>query len=171
MARMCQVCQHKQLEEINRQILNGTSLRDISGQYGIGRSSISRHKGHLPTKLLKSQDAKEALEADSTFNEFQKAKTRIEKLSKKTYDLLAKAEKTTNHNACIGYIREAIHQEGELREQRKLLAQIEGELAAQQINLNIDLSQSSEWINLRTQILRALEPFPEAKKAVVNALK
>jgi hypothetical protein len=140
-------------------------LRNIAEQFTVSTTSLHRHKeSHISELLLKSQNA---IEADNTFSEYQKAKGRIEDLSLKTYDLLAKAELAENHNACIGYIREARAQEGELREQRKLLAELEGRLAAQpQVNILVN----PEWIELRTLIIEALDPYPEARQAVIDAL-
>jgi len=86
---------------------------------GLSEDALKRHKeGHIPKLLLKSQDAKESLQADNTFSEYQKAKARIEALQSRTYDLLAKAEDAEDHRACKGYIHECIGIEAELREQR-----------------------------------------------------
>jgi len=52
-------------------------------------------------------------------------------------------------------------------EQLKLLAELEGRIAAQpQVNIMV----SAEWVEVRTQILVALDPYPEARQAVANAL-
>ena len=49
----------------------------------------------------------------------------------------------------------------------ELLAKVEGQLKdTPQINITL----SAEWIELRTIMLTALDPFPEAKLAVANAL-
>lgn len=34
----------------------------------------------------------------------------------------------------------------------------------------VPLVQTNEWLDLRTRILAALRPFPEARKAVVDAI-
>ena len=169
MGRPCSICGHPKLEEINKQLLDKPNFRAISRQFDVGRKPLENHlSNHISNELLKSEDAKEALKADNTFAEYQKARTRIETLQTRTYDLLTKAESAENHNACIGYIREARGQEGELREQRKLLAELEGKLATQpQINITLN----AEWISLRTTIITALEPFPDAKEAVVHAIR
>jgi hypothetical protein len=56
-----------------------------------------------------------------------------------------------------------------MREQIKLLAELEGRLATQtQVNVLIN---HPEWVELRTRIVRALAPYPDARRAVINALE
>ena len=177
----CVICTHKRAAEINDRLINkphsGESFQTIADHFHLSKTTLITHYNGNPDKnelshiselLSKSVNAKEALKADNTFSEYQKAKARIEDLSKKTYDLLANAEAAANHNACIGYIREARAQEGELREQRKLLAELEGKLATQP---QITIINNPEWVDLRTVILTALDPHPEAKEAVINAIR
>ena len=177
----CVICTHKKVTEINDRLINkphtGESFQIIADYFRVSQTTLQNHyKGnpdknepsHISELLSKSVDAKEALKADNTFSEYQKAKGRIEDLSKKTYDLLAKAEAAKDHKACIGYIREARGQESELREQRKLLAELEGKLATQP---QITIINNPEWVELRTVIIKALDPFPEAKEAVVLAIR
>ncbi|HKX17150.1 MAG TPA: hypothetical protein VJT33_03975 [bacterium] len=42
--------------------------------------------------------------------------------------------------------------------------------AGRHVQVAVALVQSSEWASLRTRILRALEPYLEAKLAVVAAI-
>ena len=45
----CRICTHPERQKIEDLILNKTSLRDIAGHYpGISKSSLSRHKKHIP---------------------------------------------------------------------------------------------------------------------------
>ena len=169
MGRPCSICGHPKRDEIDKLLLDKPNFRAISRQFDVGRKPLENHlSNHISDELLKSEDAKEALKADNTFSEYQAAKARIEVLSKKTYDLLATAEVAENHNACVGYIREARAQEGELREQRKLLAELKGKLSSQP---QITIINNPEWVDLRTVIIMALDEFPQAKEAVVNAIR
>jgi hypothetical protein len=58
---------------------------------------------------------------------------------------------------------------GQCRQNLELLARLVGELeAAPQVQVNILVSD--EWLELRTAIVAALEPYQEAKEAVLRAL-
>jgi hypothetical protein len=74
--------------------------------------------------------------------------------------ILQKAEESGDLKTALLGIREA-------RGCLELLAKVEGQLSDRpQINILIN----PEWIQLRTQIINSLEPYPEAKEAVINAL-
>jgi len=168
--RPCTVCQHHKRDEIDKLLIpSDANFAAISRNFAVSEDALARHKdSHIPELLLKSQDAKEALQADNTFSEYQKARARIEDLQSRTYDLLAKAEAAEDHKACIGYIRECRGLESELREQRKLLAELEGKLASQP---TINITLNAEWIELRAAIVTALQPYPEALEAVRDAIQ
>jgi len=85
---------------------------------------------------------------------------RISDLNAKAEDIYNRAIEADNLNAAIGACRE-------LRGILELYAKLTGELQAATIN-NIIISP--EWLTLRTTILKALEPFPEARQAVIKAV-
>ncbi len=176
----CMICSHKKVDEINARLINksqtGESFQTIADHFGLSKTTLLNHYNGNPDKnepshivelLSKSPNAIETLKAENTFSEYQKAKARIEDLQTRTYDLLALAEAAQDHRACVGYIRECRGLESELREQRKLLAELEGRLAAQP---QITIINNPKWIELRTLIVAALDPYPQAKKAVIDAL-
>jgi len=47
----CIVCQHPELEAIDKALQNGRSLRDIEAEFGISKSSLSRHKQHIAVSV------------------------------------------------------------------------------------------------------------------------
>ena len=76
-------------------------------------------------------------------------------------DILERAEET-------GDLRTALAAISQARGNLELLGKLAGELDERPVvNLNI----SSEWQELRTVIVRALEPHPAAHKAVLRALE
>ena len=158
MGRQCTVCAHKDLEEINRLLLCSDSYRDIARQFGLSKDALARHKeSHIPKELLKSNDIQEIAKADALL-------VQLGEVREKTLSLLDKAEKAADtrvYGAPVAYLRE-------VREQIKLLAELEGRLASQP---QITIVSSPQWIELRTLIITALEPYPEAREAVVHAIR
>ena len=72
MTRTCTICNHDDVEEINKQLLSGTAYRDIAGQFQISKSALERHKeNHISDSLLKSQDVKDIVMADNLFEAVQ----------------------------------------------------------------------------------------------------
>ncbi len=47
MPRACACCEHPKRVGIDRCLVSGVSLRDISQEYGVHRSSIARHQDHV----------------------------------------------------------------------------------------------------------------------------
>jgi len=86
----------------------------------------------------------------------------VRELTSKTLAILDKAERARDLKAALGAIREA-------RGCLELLAKLLGEL--QQEGSTVDIALSAEWIELRTVLLKALGPYPEARLAVAEALR
>ena len=158
MGRQCTVCAHADLEEINKLLLCSDSYRAIARQFGLSKDALARHKeSHIPKELLKSNDIQEIAKADALL-------AQLGEVREKTLSLLDKAEKAADtrvYGAPVAYLRE-------VREQIKLLAELEGRLASQP---QITIVSSPQWIELRTLIITALEPYPDARQAVVHAIR
>jgi len=146
MPRKCTICEHEQVEEINKEIVKGIPLRDIANQFNVNHSTIYRHKDHIPQQLTKAKEAQDIAQADNLL--FQ-----VEQLNEKAWELLSKAENSGQLKTALQGIREA---KGCL----ELLAKLQGELQ-QEGTVNITLAP--EWMELRQIILQELEPYPEAR--------
>jgi len=152
-SKRCSVCAHADAGEISEQLLSGVPLETLSKAYGLTTSALQRHKQHIPGQLIKAQGAQETAAADNLM-------TRVADLEAKAADVYARAIKAKNLNAAIGAIRE-------MRGITELYARITGELQAQTVN-NIIIAP--EWVSLRNVIIDALDPYPEARQAVIEAV-
>lgn len=134
------------------------SLQQYADKVGCTKPSVERHvKGHLPDALLKATDIENVANGDSLLDQLKEAR-------EKTLSLLDKAEAAADtrvYGAPVAYLKE-------IREQIKLLAELEGRLAAQpQVNILV----SPQWLELRTVIISALDDHPQARQAVINAIR
>jgi len=155
MPRKCTVCEHEKVEEINRLLLEGVSLRNIAKQYFVSAASLHRHKkDHLPAKLVKAQEAREIAKADSLLDQ-------VTELRDKALSILDKAEQAGDLRTALQGVREA---KGCL----ELLARLQGELQEQ---ATVNILINPQWLSLRTVILEALDRYPEARQAVARALR
>ena len=154
MAKSCPVCVHSERQAIELAILEGANLREVAKRYELSYWALDRHKrGHIPAGLLKAQEAQEVARADSLLDQ-------LRQLQQKALELLEKAEDAGDLRTALQGVREA---KGCL----DLLAKLQGDLA-QEGTVNIVLSPT--WISLRTAILRTLEPYPEARLKIAQAL-
>jgi len=162
MTRTCTVCNHKDIEEINRRLINKEAYRDIAGQYKLSKSAVERHfngnpskneSGHIAELLSKSNDIKEIVSADSLLLKLQEEAVFVREMrdsAKEGGDIELALKAVDRALKCID-----------------LYAKVSG-LIQEHPTINITLN--AEWISLRTTIITALEPFPDAKRAVIDAL-
>ena len=154
MPRACTVCQHGEREEIDRALVGGVAFPALVAKYRVSKDALSRHKGnHLPQTLVKAREAEEVSNADELLEE-------VRGLQERAYAILDEAEETGDLRGALWAIREARHN-------LELLARLLGELD-QRTTVNVLVSP--EWMEIRTVIVGALEPHPEARGAVLRAL-
>lgn len=154
MPRVCTICKHSKRDEIESSLIMQEPLRNIAKHFKVSLAALSRHEsGHLPQHLLKAEDAKQERSAKNLLEQ-------LDNLHTRTLSLLESAEKEGSRNDAL----KAIHQ---ARENIKLMAQIVGELP---VEGTVNVHLSAQWLELRTVIITALLPHPEARQAVLKAL-
>jgi len=155
MARPCSVCQHPDRQAVDVAIVAGESAARITAKFReISDDAVLRHgASHLPARLAQAREAAEAAQADDLLKE-------VRALRAKAYSLLLQAERQGDIRTALAGIREA-------RGCLELLAKLLGELDDRP---QVVLVTSPEWLGLRGAILRALEPYPQARLALVEAI-
>ena len=157
MAGRCTVCTHPEVEAINAALLKGEPKRRIAADYGLSETSVHRHAArHLPATLTKAAEAEQVASADNLL-------AQLHALQVSTLAILDKQSKAGGDDRiALSAIREA-------RSNLDLLGRLLGQLDnAPKIAV---LVNNPEWLTLRTVILTALEPYPEAREAVIDGLK
>jgi hypothetical protein len=136
-------------------LLNGVSLRNIAERYSVSKTALHRHKeSHLPADLVKAKEAQEVAKADSLLDQ-------VAELRDKALAILAKAEQAGDLRTALQGIKEA-------RGCLELLAKLQGEL---QERTTVNVLINPQWLSLRTVILQTLEPYPEARLRLAEALR
>ena len=155
MPRKCAICTHPDKEAIDEALVGGVAFPAVVAKYRVSKDSLSRHKAnHLPAKLVMAQAAEEVAQADNLLEQ-------VRDLQGRALAILGKAETAGDLRTALGAIREA-------RGNLELLAKLLGELDDRpQVNILV----SPEWLELRTVIVAALEPHPQARGAVLRALE
>lgn len=159
--RKCTVCTHLNVEEINKAIIEGESIRDIAKQFSkkfynspLSSSSIERHKrNHLPTLLVKAEEVRKESCAEDLFAE-------IRRLRSKAESIALMAEEEGDYRTALSGIRELIRI-------IELMAKLRGELQEQ---ASINIIMNPQWISMRNNILSSLEEYPEARIKIAEVL-
>lgn len=188
MPRPCGPCSDPRRNELDRRLLekdlNGESFRRIAADFGYSETALRRHLSeHLSAALSEVKAAKDSAKeraketimaeeldnikagaAKGTVARLENAASffdQLRELRDKAASLLDQAEGAKDLRSAGTFLKE-------LREQIRLWAELEGKLAAQP---QINILMTPEWIELRTQIITSLDPYPEAKEAMVRAIR
>ena len=154
----CTICSHPAVEEINRRITSQEKLADISREFAVSEDALSRHKEKcIITALSATPNTKDVINGDNLLGQLQAARDKALEL----LDKAIAAGDTKIYGPPSSYL-------SEIRQQIKLWAELEGRLSSQP---QITIINSPEWVELRTVIVLALDDYPEAKAAVVNAIR
>jgi hypothetical protein len=153
--RVCTICSHEERHQINVALVHREPYRHIASRHGVSTGALQRHsREHLPVLLVKAHEAIERDDAEGLAGELIKVKEDVHRLR-------AKAEEE-------GDVRAALLGCDKALKALELQAKIE-QLIQTTPTFNIHLN--TEWIELRTAIIRALESHPEARESFLNALK
>jgi hypothetical protein len=154
MSRTCTVCSHPERDAIEDAFLAGQAKRRIAAHYGVTEQALRRHlREHLPTLLALARDAERASRADSLLD-------RIEDLHSRTEAILTELEDTDLHGAKLAAIRE-------MRRNLELIGEVTKELDR---TPTLNLQLNPQYMAVRTAIVQAVEPYPEAREAISQAM-
>ena len=156
MPRECTICTHEARYDIDGILVDRSkSYRDIAGQFGVSKTAVGRHvsEGHISELLALARDAERYARADSLLD-------RVEALQSRTEEALAKAEESEDLFATFRGI-------SEMRRNLELIGEVTRELNR---TPTLNLTLNPEYIELRTAILAAVEPHPEAAANISRAM-
>jgi hypothetical protein len=169
----CQVCKHDERWRIELLRAGGASLDSLAAKFGLHRDAIHRHwrdhvsdqakAGYLcgPAELATLAE-RAAIEGDSVLDYLRLCRTVL------TGQLAAMTE--------AGDGRGAAYVAGQLTRTLEAIGRVTGEIgelarSTIKINGNIAIVNSPEFARVQAIMLRALAPFPDARGAVVSALR
>ncbi len=155
--RRCTVCTHDQREDIDIALVRGVSIRQVEDTYGVGYNAAQRHKeNHLSPALVRTMEAHtEGVERS---------------VADHARALLADADAILRKAKDTGDIKLAVTAMENVRRTLRLIGDATGELDHSQPATVINLSTNAEYLEAERRIMEALLPYPEARRAVADAL-
>ena len=156
----CSICYHPDRESIDQALVNGASIRETGKRFNVSWQAVGRHQrdGHIIAALTQSKQAKEIACADSLLSQ-------VTDLKGRGLSLLSQAEEVKDiRSACLAI--------KEVRGIFELLAKMSGELqAGRTVNNTQNVFNAPVFLEFQNTIMKALEPYPDARIAVSAALK
>ena len=151
MPRTCTICADARVAEVDRQLVSGTSLRNIAEQFRFAVTSLHRHKHrHVPAALAKARGAQQVAEAEGLLGQLQELTVEARRLK-------SKAENKGDLRTALSAIRELVRMV-------ELLAKLRGELDE---SPKVAVVSLPEW----GAVVRVLDSYPQAKLEVARALE
>jgi hypothetical protein len=155
MPQACTVCAHPERRAIDRELVAGHLVnRKIAQGRELSETAVWRHgANHLPATLVRAEAAREAAHADDLL-------AQVRDQREKALAIYEKADAAGSYVAAIAALREA-------RGCLELLGELLHELDRRpQVNVIL----SAEWLAVRSALLEALAPHPDARTAVATRL-
>ena len=160
MPRVCTICGLENIDEIDRRARIESNIDKISKEFSISYQALYRHiqNNHHIRAVTVIPTASELATSEDILREItdhHKEATRLKELAETKGDLKTALLGLDKALKCL-----------------ELITNIHGLVREQTINVNtqVNILQSSEWVELRSRILDAIEPYPEAKKALISSL-
>lgn len=158
MSRACTVCDHEALADIDRELAAGRSMRQIALRHPpLSEWAVSRHRDrHLSPAIVAVATQRKEGRAGRLLD-------RVERMVGRLESAADSAEETGQRKLLLDASRE-------LRGAYELLGRLTGELKPDTAVTVVNVQQDPQWIAIRSRIVAALIPFPDARDAVVSAL-
>ncbi|MGB8841383.1 MAG: hypothetical protein WCC64_09930 [Aliidongia sp.] len=155
MARHCSICIHPERDVIEAALMGaGSILAQIGIQYGVTVSSLGRHRDrHIPAAMVKHAEILDELRAEQLV-------ARATEMFRAIQTQIPVAAKAGDHKAVAMLA-------GQGTKICQLLMKRFDQMPPER---SVNIVASVEWKGIQDAILRALDPFPEAKRAVATAL-
>jgi len=161
MSRTCTICTlpADERQAIDTALIGGEPARSVASRYvtngrPLGRMAVQRHKDeHLRQTLVKAhaeEDVRHALDVVA----------QLKAINGVTMQILHEARQQKNPDVALKAV-------DRVQKQIELQAKLLGDLDERPV---VNIVVTEEWLQLRAVIIRAMDPYPEAKQAVVLAL-
>lgn len=172
MSRRCSVCDHPRRREIDRALVAGSSLTQTAKVYDLSVSALFRHrKEHLAALLEKAKECSLGSEAQDLVRHRQAVEN-----EESAHALDLRQQLKVVNAACLEVLRQArsdarqttlLQAVDRIHRQIALQAQLLGGMPQGDTE---NEPMPSQWALIRQVILEALQPFPDARIAVAEAL-
>jgi hypothetical protein len=155
MPQACTVCTHAERRAIDTALATGYLVnRRIATQHGLTESATRRHAAaHLPAHLVKAAEAEDLRHALDVV-------AQLKAINGASVQILAAARRAGDGELALKAV-------DRIQKQIELQARLLGELDERaQVNVLV----APEWLLVRSALLEALRPYPEARGAVAARL-
>lgn len=169
MGARCLVCVHEHRAEIELGLGRRVGLKTLAAKFGMSKASLSRHaKNHMSPQMkaaMKATGKPTEIDLDAL------RKSESEGLLGTAVSLRARLYRQLDAAEELGDLRAAASIDGRIHDNLAFVAKLLGEISTHHQTTITQLTISSEYLSLRAALVRALLPFPAARKAVSEVIR
>ncbi len=156
MGRACTVCEHPDHDRIDEQLVGGGSFRAVARRFHLGRDALRRHNAaHLAPSLV-------AASAQSEEDRLAGLLERLERLFRRVDAVMSAGETSRKPALVLAAAKEA-------RAVLETIGRVSG-VSRESPQVVVNLLASEDWLRVRGAVMTALGPYPDAARAVAEAL-
>jgi len=158
---------HPERAAIEREIAIGRPCTAIARKYGLHKDAVPRYKAKLPAQL------KAALAANALKPGVDLEQLRISESDHLLQNLGAQRARLLMMQDCaieVGQGTVVAMLSAQIHRNLELVGKYLGEFIKHETHTSISILITPEYLELRTALIQALAPFPEARRAVAAAL-
>lgn len=157
MPRACSICAHLKLRDITADLMRRVPYRAIETRYGVSRSALERHMGHVSTALRTLAATEQLVNAETLSRPVLE---QMRTLHVRTLKVLVDAERARDRNTVLAAVRECRHN-------LELCARLTGELAPRPVGdgaLNVTVQFVDKQVAITGTAPLALASAPEGEQ-------
>jgi hypothetical protein len=161
------IAKHEARAQIERDLAIGIPLRRLAKKYGVSKDALCRHRKRLPPQL------KAAMLAQSLRPEVDLDKLRTTESEGLLATLAAQRARLLlwqDNAAAAEQFSVAAQLAAQIHNNLALVGRYLDELSTHHTVTSVSVLVSAEYLELRTSLLRSLQPYPDARRAVAAAL-
>jgi hypothetical protein len=165
----CTVCTHSDRAQIELGLARKVGLKTLATKYGLSKTALSRHsQNHMPPQVRALMRATgKTCEVD--LDELRR--TESEGLLGTAVALRARLYRQLDMAEEVGDLRAAASLDGRILDSLSFVAKLLGEISTHNQTTVNQLVVSPQYLELRTALVQALQPFPQARRAVSEVLR
>jgi hypothetical protein len=167
MAQRSTITEHEDRAKIEYDLCRGVPIRHMAKEYGVSIDSLYRYKAQLPPQL-KAAALASKLKAGADLDKLRidESESILTNLAMQRARLLLVQDAALE----VGDRREVAYISDVIARNVKLTGVYLGEFARLSVQTSVNILISTEYLELRSELIRALAPFPQARAAVAAAL-
>ena len=166
----CTVCQHSRLPAINKDLILGMSVREVAEKFAVSKDAANRHnRNHIDesqrrkviARDIRDNEVTEQQQVAGVLNDERvEVQSGLKRVVKEIEAILDRAKKQNDDPLALASLKE-------MRNTLVDLAKVYGQLKTS-LTVNVALSDSPEWLELRSILLGVFEKHPAAGKAFIE---